>query len=90
MKFFINCRSGVPIYRQLIQQIKNGIVGGFLKPGVQLATVQEITLELTVNPNTVVRAYRELKMRGLLQNIQGLFIGIPHCLVMGKRMHIFD
>jgi len=80
----------VPIYRQLVQQIENGIVGGLLKPGDQLPTVREVALELTVNPNTVVRAYRELKMRGLLQNIQGLFIGIPHRLVMGKRMHIFD
>jgi len=84
VKFLINSRTGVPIYRQLVQQIENGIVGGLLKPGDQLPTVREVALELTVNPNTVARAYRELEM------IQGLFIGIPHRLVMGKRMHIFD
>lgn len=71
MKFFINSRSGVPIYRQLVQQIKNGIVGGLLEPGDQLPTVREVALDLTVNPNTVARAYRELEMQGLLQSIQG-------------------
>ncbi|MDY6827309.1 MAG: GntR family transcriptional regulator [Bacillota bacterium] len=71
MKLLINFRSGVPIYRQLVQQIENGIVGGLLKPGDQLPTVREVALELTVNPNTVARAYRELEMRGLLQSIQG-------------------
>ncbi len=71
MHIFIDSRSGVPIYRQLIQQIENGILGGLLKPGQQLPTVREIALELTINPNTVARAYRELEQLGLLASYQG-------------------
>ena len=71
MKFIINSRSGVPIYRQLVQQIENGIVGGILSPGEQLPTVREVALQLTVNPNTVARAYRELEYRGLIESTQG-------------------
>ncbi len=77
MKFIINSRSGVPIYRQLVQQIENGIVGGILSPGEQLPTVREVALQLTVNPNTVARAYRELEYRGLIESTQGrgTFVG---------------
>ncbi len=71
MKLIVDTRSGVPIYRQLVQQIKNGIVGGILKPGEQLPTVREVALELTVNPNTVARAYRELEYSGILESYQG-------------------
>lgn len=71
MKFIVNSSSGVPIYRQLVQQIEKGIVGEILKPGDQLPTVREVALNLTVNPNTVARAYRELEHRGLIESIQG-------------------
>ena len=71
MKLIINSRSGVPIYRQLVQQIENGIVGGILSSGEQLPTVREVALQLTVNPNTVARAYRELEYRGLIESTQG-------------------
>ncbi len=71
MKLIVNTRSGVPIYRQLVQQIENGILGGILKPGEQLPTVREVALELTVNPNTVARAYHELEHRAILQSYQG-------------------
>lgn len=71
MRFFINPRSGVPIYKQLIQQIEKGIAGGILKPGQKLPTVREVALELTVNPNTVARAYRELEYAGLVETVQG-------------------
>jgi GntR family transcriptional regulator len=71
LKLIVNTRSGVPIYRQLVQQINNGIVGGILKPGEQLPTVREVALELTVNPNTVARAYRELEHSGILMSYQG-------------------
>lgn len=71
MRLIINSRSGVPIYRQLVQQIENGIVGGILDPGEQLPTVRDVALQLTVNPNTVARAYRELEHRGLIESTQG-------------------
>jgi GntR family transcriptional regulator len=71
MQFFINARSGVPIYKQLEQQIEKGIIGGILQSGDQLPTVREVALQLTVNPNTVARAYRELEYRGLIESAQG-------------------
>ncbi len=71
MKFFVNSRSGVPIYKQLVQQIEKGIAGGILQPGDQLPTVREVALELTVNPNTVARAYRELEYLGIIESVQG-------------------
>ncbi len=71
MKFFVNSRSGVPIYKQLIQQIEKGVMGEILKPGDRLPTVREVALELTVNPNTVARAYRELEHGGIIESVQG-------------------
>ena len=71
MEFFINHRSGVPIYKQLVQQIEKGLAGKLLKPGDQLPTVRELALNLTVNPNTVARAYRELEVRGMIVSVQG-------------------
>jgi len=71
VKFFVNPRSGVPIYKQLVQQIERGVAGGILTPGEQLPPVREVALELTVNPNTVARAYRELEAAGLIASVQG-------------------
>jgi GntR family transcriptional regulator len=64
--------SGVPVYRQIIDQILGGIASGALSPGDQLPTVRQLAVELAVNPNTVVRAYRELEIRGLLSTQQGV------------------
>jgi len=71
LKIFVDTRSGVPIYKQIIQQIEKGIMGGLYKPGDQLPTVREVALELTINPNTVARAYRELEHLGVIESVQG-------------------
>lgn len=71
MKIFVDTRSGVPIYKQIVRQIEKGIMGGLLKPGDQLPTVREVALELIINPNTVARAYRELEHVGVIESIQG-------------------
>ncbi len=71
MKLFVDTRSGVPIYKQVVQQVEKGIMGGLLKPGDQLPTVREVALELTINPNTVARAYRELEHAGVIESTQG-------------------
>ncbi|MBI4908418.1 MAG: GntR family transcriptional regulator [Acidobacteria bacterium] len=75
--FLIDLHSGVPVYRQIIDQITGGIATGDLRPGDQLPTVRQLAVDLTVNPNTVVRAYRELEIRGVLETQQGTgtFIG---------------
>ena len=63
--------SGVPIYRQIIAQIRYAIARGELGPGHQLPTVRQLAVDLSVNPNTVIKAYRELEIRGNLQTQQG-------------------
>jgi GntR family transcriptional regulator len=63
--------SGVPVYRQIIDSVLGGISSGTLQPGVQLPTVRQLAVDLSINPNTVVRAYRELEIRGILTTQQG-------------------
>ncbi len=77
MEFLIDTKSGVPFYRQIIEQIKFGIARGELAPGDRLPTVRQLAVDLSINPNTVVRAYRELEIEGVLATQQGsgTFIG---------------
>jgi GntR family transcriptional regulator len=70
--FRLDAGSGVPVYRQLIDQVQAGISAGALKPGAQLPTVRQVAVELTINPNTVQRAYREMEIRGILETQQGI------------------
>jgi GntR family transcriptional regulator len=69
--FRLDEHSGVPVYRQLIDQIQGGIASGTLAAGTQLPTVRQVAVDLTINPNTVLRAYRELEIRGVLDTQQG-------------------
>ena len=69
--FRLDGRSGVPVYRQLIDQVQGAIATGVLKPGDQLPTVRMVAVELAINPNTVLRAYREMEIRGVLDTQQG-------------------
>jgi GntR family transcriptional regulator len=77
MEFSLDPKSGVPFYRQIIEQVKFGIARGILNPGDQLPTVRQLAVDLSVNPNTVIRAYRELEIEGMLETHQGsgTFIG---------------
>src|ERR1700687_3409565 len=70
-RFAIDLRSGVPVYRQLIDQVRGGIASGSLTAGDQLPTVRQLAVDLAINPNTVMRAYRELELGGLLETHQG-------------------
>jgi GntR family transcriptional regulator len=63
--------TGVPVYRQLIDQVRAGIASGTLGAGDQLPTVRQLAVDLEINPNTVMRAYRELELGGLLETHQG-------------------
>lgn len=69
--FRLDPACGVPIYRQIIDQVLAGIATRALCPGAQLPTVRQVAVDLAVNPNTVVRAYRELEIRGVLETQQG-------------------
>src|SRR6478752_5275451 len=70
-QFAIDLHSGVPVYRQLIDQVRGGISSGALTAGDQLPTVRQLAVDLEINPNTVMRAYRELELGGLLETHQG-------------------
>src|SRR5215470_7017890 len=76
--FRLDLASGVPVYRQIIDQVLGGIAAGTLAPGTQLPTVRQMAVDLSVNPNTVVRAYRELEIRGVLETQQGTGTFISH------------
>ena len=67
----LDMASGVPVYRQIMDQVMGGIATGALKPGDQLPTVRQLAVDLAVNPNTIVRAYRELEFRGVLDTQHG-------------------
>src|SRR6516225_1479342 len=69
--FLLDPHSGVPIYRQIIDRVTDNIAAGVLKAGDQLPTVRQLAVDLSVNPNTVIRAYRELEIRGILETQQG-------------------
>jgi len=69
--FRLDLGSGVPVYRQIIDQVLGGIASGSLEPGAQIPTVRQVAVDLAINPNTVVRAYRELEIRGVLETQQG-------------------
>jgi len=70
-QFRLDLRSGVPVYRQIIDQILGAIASGTLPGGAQLPTVRQVAVDLSINPNTVLRAYRELEIRGILTTQQG-------------------
>src|SRR5436305_1224740 len=77
--FRLDGHSGVPVYRQLIDQVQGAIAAGALKPGDQLPTVRLVAVELAINPNTVMRAYREMEIRGILDTQQGTGTFIAAC-----------
>jgi GntR family transcriptional regulator len=70
--FRLDSSSGVPPYRQLVQQVEHGLRVGFLDVGDQLPKVRDVVASLTLNPNTVQKAYRELEAKGLVEGRPGL------------------
>jgi GntR family transcriptional regulator len=71
MEFRLDPGTGVPVYRQIIDMIFAGLASGSLRPGDQLPTVRQLAVDLEINPNTVIRAYRELELRGVIDTEQG-------------------
>ena len=67
MLFRPNSSSGVPIYLQLMEQVKHGIETGAVRPGEQLPGIRPLAEELVINPNTVAKAYRELEHEGVIE-----------------------
>ena len=71
IEFHLDPRSGVPTYFQLVQQVRQAVRLGILTPGDQLPTVKEVVGSLAINPNTVLKAYRELDHEGLTEGRRG-------------------
>ncbi len=69
--FTVDPRSGIPLYLQLIEQVKRAVALGTLDSGEQLPTVKALALDLTINPNTVARAYRDLEREGVIETSPG-------------------
>ena len=70
--FRLDSHSGVPVFRQIIDQVQAGIATGSLGYGDQLPTVRQVAVDLEINPNTVLRAYREMEIRGIVDSQQGM------------------
>ena len=71
MWFRIDSQSGVPIYRQIAQQVEQAVLAGVLVSGDRLPAVRELAVDLAVNPNTVVKAYDELQRAGVIEQPRG-------------------
>ena len=71
IEFHLDGRSGVPTYLQLVQQVRQAVRLGILRPGDQLPTVKEVVGKLAINANTVLKAYRELDHEGLVEGRRG-------------------
>ncbi|MBL8819142.1 MAG: GntR family transcriptional regulator [Planctomyces sp.] len=67
MQIRINAHDGVPIYLQVVQQIRYLVAAGRLEPGDELPPIRGLAEQLTVNPNTIARAYRELEVAGIVE-----------------------
>jgi GntR family transcriptional regulator len=72
IEFYLDGRSGVPTYLQLVQQVKQALRIGLLQPGDQLPKVKDVVAALVINPNTVLKAYRELEIEGIVEGRRGL------------------
>ena len=80
MLFRINHSTGIPLYVQLIDQVKHAIEMGVLRPGEQLPTIRKVAEDLIMNPNTVARAYRELEHAGVIEVRHGAGAFVAYAL----------
>lgn len=72
IEFHLDARTGVPTYLQLAQQVRQAVRLGILRPGDQLPTVKDVVGSLAINPNTVLKAYRELDREGIVEGRRGV------------------
>jgi len=84
--FRLDTRSGVAPYMQLVHQVKNALRLGTVEVGNQLPTIKEVVAQLAINPNTVLKAYRELEHEGLIESRPGLGTFVTRTLA-GPALH---
>jgi GntR family transcriptional regulator len=85
MNLRINFVSGVPIYLQLMEQIKHAAATGAIREGEQLPTIRKVAEELVMNPNTVARAYRELEREGVVEVQHGLGVFMSEARTASRK-----
>ena len=94
MDITINLTDGVPIYRQIVNQVKYLVASGLLLPGDELPPIRTLALQLKVTPNTIVKAYGELEIAGVIQKRQGsgTFIseGRPQQVALRERRRVIE
>lgn len=82
MFFDVDPSNGVPIYEQVVRQVVYAVAAGSLKAGDLVPSVRELARELTINPNTVSRAYRQLQDDGILESVRGTGLAVAAGAVM--------
>ncbi len=101
MFFSINPTNGLAIFDQIVRQVKFAVANGTLPPGEMVPSVRELAKELAVNPNTVVKAYRDLTSEGILEAVRGTGLNVTkdavaHCekerlVLLRERMrHVLE
>jgi GntR family transcriptional regulator len=92
IEFRLDRASGMPAYRQIVDQVRRSLRLGLLQPGDQLPTVRDVVRRLAINPNTVHRAYRDLEQLGLAEGRRGsgTFVVAPPVEVSGREEELFD
>lgn len=83
MFFSIDASNGVPIYEQVVRQVKFAIAEEALQPGQLLPSIRALSVDLAINPNTVARAFQELQSEGILETVRGR--GLAVCEGMAER-----
>ncbi|CAL9675105.1 HTH-type transcriptional repressor YtrA (plasmid) [Streptomyces sp. enrichment culture] len=83
IEFHLNSRSGLPPYQQLVQQVRDALRLGLLNEGDRLPTVKDVAKQMAVNPNTVLKAYRELEHDGLVAARPGVGTFVTRTLADG-------
>jgi GntR family transcriptional regulator len=86
MPLRLNPASGVPLYLQLIEQVKHAIETGAIRAGEQLPSVRQMAEDLVINPNTVARAYRDLEQEGIIELKHGSGAFIRDSMVARSRL----
>lgn len=94
MDITINLTDGVPIYRQIVNQVKYLVASGLLQPGEEMPAIRTLALQLKVTPNTIVKAYGELEISGVVHKRRGsgTFVseGRPQQVALRERRRLIE
>ncbi len=87
--FQIDTMSRTPVYEQIIGQLKKFILNGVIVPGQQVPSIRGLSIDLTINPNTILKAYSELDSKGIIHSVPGKgYFVCPDALKILKKEHL--